>query len=123
MLIHEELSNEVVGAAMTVHRILGSGLLESAYEQCMMIELTDRGLSVERQKEFRLVYKGREAGIYFADLVVEGKVLLELKAVTVITSVMQAQLLNYMRLARIEVGYLMNFRNSHLEWKRRVVGR
>lgn len=120
MLIHEELSHEVVGAGMTVHRILGSGLLENAYEQAMVIELEDRGIRVERQKEFRLVYKGREAGIYFADLVVEGKIILELKAVTLITKVMEAQLMNYMRLAGIGVGYVMNFRNERLEWKRRV---
>ena len=120
-LIHGELSDEVLGGVFKVHNRLGPGLLESAYEGACEIEFRCRGLSVERQTVYPLYYEGELAGAYVADMVVEGKIILELKAVKVLTPVMDAQLINYLRLSRIEVGYLVNFRNERVEWKRRVL--
>ena len=120
-LIHRELSDEILGGVFQVHNRLGPGLLESAYEGACEIEFHNRGLSVERQAVYPLYYEGELAGAYVADMVVEGKIILELKSVKVLTPVMDARFINYLRLSRIEVGYLVNFRNERVEWKRRVL--
>lgn len=88
----------------------------------MVIELRKQGWEIEQQIVYPLYYESELAGAYVADLVVEGKVILELKAVKELTSVMEAQLLNYLRLSGIPIGYLVNFRNMRVEWKRRVLG-
>ena len=119
-LIYKELSDTVLGAAFSVHNVLGPGLLESAYEGALVIELKRRGLRFERQQIFPLYYKGELAGAYVADLVVDNTVLLELKSVQSLTKVMEAQTINYLRLSKVPVGYLINFRNTRVEWKRFV---
>jgi GxxExxY protein len=121
MLQFQELSNTVLGALFSVHNILGSGLLESAYEGAVVIELQRLGLRFSRQKVYPLYYKGELAGAYIADLVVENSIIVELKSVNQLNSVMEAQLLNYLRLSRVPVGYLVNFRNTRLQWKRLVI--
>lgn len=106
----ELIGKQVVNAALTVHRELGPGLLESSYEQCLAFELTRRGLKVERQKELPLVYQGLRINAgYRIDLLVEGQVIVELKAVERIEPVHRAQLLAYLRLAGLHLGYLVNF--------------
>ncbi|MDA3938258.1 MAG: GxxExxY protein [Spirochaetia bacterium] len=122
-LIHSQLSNTVLGACFSVHNILGPGLLESAYEGALVIELAHLGIPVERQKVFPVYYKGELAGAYIADIVVDGKIILELKSAVRLTGVMEAQLINYLRLSKVQVGYLVNFRNSRVEWKRFVFQR
>ena len=119
-LIHRELSDRVLGAAFTVHNVLGPGLLESAYEGAICVELKHLGLSVERQPVFPLSYRGEYIGAYVADLVVEGTIILELKAVKALSAVMEAQIINYLKLSRLPVGYLLNFANTRVEWKRFV---
>ena len=111
----DPLTHEIIGAAIEVHRELGPGLLESAYEQCLAFELGERDLEVERQVELPLEYKGMrlEEG-YRVDLLVEQKVIVELKTVEAILPVHEAQLLSYMRLADKQVGLLMNFHVSKL---------
>jgi len=121
-LLHKELSDTVMGGVFRVHNQLGPGLLESAYEGALIIELKNRGLNVERQVVYPLYYLGELAGAYVADLVVDGKIILELKSVKELTGTMEAQLINYLRLSKVPVGYLVNFRNERVEWKRRVVG-
>ncbi len=121
-ILHKELSDLIIGAAMRVHNHLGPGLLESAYEGAMVIELGRRGFEVSRQEVFPLYYEGELAGAYVADIVVEKKVILELKSVAALTPLMDAQLINYLRLSKIPVGYLVNFQGSRLEFRRRVVG-
>lgn len=123
VLIHKELSDTVLGAVFSVHNVLGPGLLESAYEGALVIELKHRGLRFERQQVFPLYYKGELAGAYVADLVVENTVLLELKSVQVLTPVMEAQIINYLRLSGVPVGYLINFNGTRVEWKRFVYQR
>jgi GxxExxY protein len=93
-----------------VHRHLGPGLLEAVYEECVCDELTSRGLAFERQRVIPLVYKGRalDAG-YRIDLIVDGRVLVELKAVDALLPVHAAQIITYLRLSGIPVGLLVNF--------------
>ena len=100
----------IIGAAMAVHRELGPGLLESAYEACLAYELPDRGLSVERQKALPVKYRGVNVDCgYRIDLLVEGKVVIELKAVERLEAIHQAQLLSYLKLSGCKVGLLINF--------------
>ena len=100
----------IIGAAMAVHRELGPGLLESAYEACLAYELPDRGLSVERQKALPVRYRGVNVDCgYRIDLLVEGKVVVELKAVERLEAIHKAQLLSYLKLSGCKVGLLINF--------------
>ncbi|MCK5659669.1 MAG: GxxExxY protein [Alphaproteobacteria bacterium] len=105
-----QLTEKIIGAAIEVHRYLGPGLLESAYEECLCHELCLRGLKFERQRPLPLEYKGVKLDCgYRLDVVVEGKVVLELKTVEAITPIQEAQLLTYLRLSEIKVGFIINF--------------
>ena len=104
------LSREVIGAAIEVHRVLGPGLLESAYERALEQELILRGFQVERQKPVSLTYKGVELGDAFRlDLLVDGRLVVEVKAVDDLLPVHEAQLLTYLRLTDLRLGLLVNF--------------
>lgn len=119
----QELSGDVIGAAIEVHRVLGPGLLESAYELALERELTLRGHAVERQKPVPLEYKGTTLGDGFRiDLLVDDRLLLEIKAVEGILPLHDAQLLTYLRLTGKRVGLLINFNERTLkEGIRRVM--
>jgi GxxExxY protein len=106
----EEVAREIVDAALAVHRELGPGLLESAYEQCLAFELNRRGLKVERQKEVPITYQGLriDAG-YRIDLLVADSIIVELKAVERLEPIHEAQLLSYLKLAKRRIGFLINF--------------
>ena len=105
-----DLTETIIGCAIEVHRALGPGLLESAYEECLCYEIGLRNLHFERQKLLPLTYKEvkLEAG-YRLDLVVEGKVIVELKCVESLMAVHEAQLMTYLRLAKIKTGLIINF--------------
>ena len=105
-----DVSGEIIDAAMKVHSALGPGLLESAYEACLTHELRKRGYRVETQKELPVIYDGQriEAG-YRLDMVVEGLVIVELKAVEKMIPIYEAQLLSYLKLSGIAIGLLINF--------------
>ena len=110
----KELTENVIGAAIEVHRALGPGLLESAYEMCLCRELALRELAFERQRAIPVEYKGVKLDCgYRADLIIAGAVLVEIKAVEELTPLNDAQLLSYMKLAGLKVGLLFNF-NVHL---------
>ena len=112
----DALSNRVIGCAIEVHRELGPGLLESAYEQCLAHELKLGGIQFDRQKNLPVEYKGQKIDCgYRIDLLVEGQLILELKCVDALTSVHQAQLMTYMKLAKIKTGFLINFNVSLLK--------
>ena len=121
-----EITGTVVNSAMKVHSLLGPGLLESAYQACLAHELRMRGLEVVGQVPLPVVYEGQklEAG-YRIDLVVESRVVVEVKSVESIHPIHEAQLLSYMRLSGIPVGLLINFNVLHLRdgIKRMVDGR
>jgi GxxExxY protein len=104
------LTEKIIGAAIEVHRHLGPGLLESTYEQCLCWELRDAGFNLDRQVMIPLSYKGHSvAAVYRPDMVVEGQVMIEIKAVDRLVSVHESQLLTYMRHTKIRTGLLLNF--------------
>ena len=105
-----DLTERILGAAVEVHRVLGPGLLESAYEACLAWELQERGLRVQRQVEQPLAYKGVSLDVgYRLDLIVEDQVVVELKTVRAFEPVHTAQMLTYLRLSGRPVGLLLNF--------------
>ena len=105
-----KLSNTIIGAAIEVHQILGPGLLESAYEECLCKELGLRDLSIERQKPLPLEYKGDKLDCgYRLDVVVEQAIIIELKACKEIEPIHKAQLLTYLKLSKLSLGLLLNF--------------
>ncbi len=104
------LTETIIGAAIEVHRHLGPGLLEQAYDACLSAELLSRGLAIERQKPLPLTYKGQRLDCgYRIDLLVEGVVIVEVKAVERLEAVHSAQLLSYLKFAACQVGLLFNF--------------
>lgn len=110
------LTEQVIGAAIEVHRVLGPGLLESAYEQCLAHELAQRGLRFRRQVDVPLLYKGTTLDVGFrADLVVQDAVIVEVKAVEALLPLHIAQLVTYLRLAEKHVGLLVNFNSKVLK--------
>ncbi|MEW6618737.1 MAG: GxxExxY protein [bacterium] len=109
-MLEKELTEQIIGAAIEVHRYLGPGLLESAYEECLCHELHLSGLKFERQRPLPLEYKGIKLDCgYRIDIVVEEKVILEIKVVEDILPIHTAQLLTYLRLSGIKIGLIMNF--------------
>lgn len=112
---HEALTSKIIGAAICVHRELGPGLLESAYEACLAHELAEQGLAFRRQVSLPVRYRGIEVDAgYRLDFVVEDAVVVELKAVDALSPVHEAQLLTYLRLSAYHVGLLMNFNVARL---------
>jgi GxxExxY protein len=106
----DALSSDIIGAAIEVHRCLGPGLLETAYEECLCHELSDRQIRFERQKSLPVSYKGKSLDCgYRLDLVVEGLVIVELKAIDRLEPIHTAQILTYLKLARLRLGMLINF--------------
>ncbi|HXG08672.1 MAG TPA: GxxExxY protein [Gemmataceae bacterium] len=104
------LSEIIIGAAIAVHRELGPGLLESAYEACLEFELLDRGIKVERQKQQPVIYRGIKVDCgYRLDLLVEDLIILELKAVDQFHPIHEAQLISYLKLSGCKLGLLINF--------------
>lgn len=114
-LLHGEVTDRIIGAAIEVHRALGPGLLESAYEACMAHELANRGATVVRQKALPVEYKGAfvDAG-FRIDLIVDDAVIVEIKAVEKLAPIYEAQLLTYLRLSGVRVGLLINFNSRRV---------
>lgn len=105
-----EITQTIIGAAINVHKELGPGLLESAYETCLVYELTQKGLKVERQKALPIIYREIQLDCgYRIDILVEDQVIVELKAVERLEPIHEAQLLSYLKLSGCKVGLLINF--------------
>ena len=119
-ILYKELSYQIVGAAMEVHRVLGPGFFEAVYEAALAHELSSRDIRFERQKRLPVYYKGQLAGDYVADLVVEDQVILELKAISKFDSVHEAQAHNYLAATGLRLAILLNFGASSLQQKRIV---
>ena len=109
-MTENEISRIIIDAAIEIHKFLGPGLLESSYEKCLLYELRKAGLKAERQKKLPIVYKEvtLDTG-YRIDLLVEDKVIVELKSVSAITDIHMAQLLTYLKLSKCKLGLLLNF--------------
>jgi GxxExxY protein len=111
----EPFSRHVIGCAIEVHRTLGPGLLESIYEACLCLELEQEGLAFQRQPSLPVVYKGRPLDVHFRpDLIIEQRLVVEVKAVPAIIPVHEAQLLTYMKIAGVSAGLLLNFNEVRL---------
>ena len=117
----DDITYEIRGAVFKVNKILGSGFLEKVYENALQIELKDRGLKTFSQVPLKVVYEGVIVGEYFADILVENCVLLELKTVDKLNKIHEAQLLNYLKATGIKVGLLINFYHQKAEVKRFVL--
>lgn len=117
---HSELSDKIIKVFYEIHNELGYGFSEKIYQKAFGIALRQVGLKVDEQVPIKVYFRGQEIGEYFADMVVNDVILLELKAVAHILEEHEAQLLNYLKSTEIEVGYLMNFGKS-AEFKRKVL--
>ena len=122
MMKHKELTAKIIDCAYKVHRELGFGFLESVYQNALVIELTRAGLQSEREKRIQVYYGAEIVGDFIADILVEGKVILELKSVSQVHPAHEAQLINYLRATGIKVGLLINF-GEKVEIKRKVLDR
>jgi GxxExxY protein len=118
-LLHKELTEKIIKVFFDVYNELGYGFLEKVYQNALLIELTEQGFHVEAQKQISVYYRGVEVGVYFADLVVDDLVILELKAAECLVKQYEWQLINYLRGTEMEVGLLLNF-GKKPEFLRRV---
>ena len=117
----QELTGKIIGAAFALHNDLGAGFLEKVYSNALAVELGQTGISCEREVPFKVKFKNIVVGDYCADIVVERRVLIELKACTGLDSVHEAQILNYLKARGIRVGLLMNFGQPKLQYRRFVL--
>ena len=116
----QELTGKIIGCAMKVHSTLGPGFLESVYQRALAHELTKSGLRVECERLINVFYDGIEVGDFSADMLVEDKVMLELKANQLLVADNEVQLVNYLTATGVEVGLLLNFGAERLEFKRKT---
>jgi len=119
-ILFKELSYAIIGAAMEVHRVLGPGFLESVYEAALAYELTLRGIHFEPQKHLPVYYKDQLLGEYIADLVIEGQIILELKAISAISAAHEAQAHHYLAATGLKLAIILNFGTESLQQKRIV---
>ena len=120
-IVLKDLSYEVMAAAFEVQNTLGAGFLEKVYENSLLVELNKRGIKSEKQKEISVSYKDVLVGNYFADLLVNGELIVELKSTDGLTKVHEAQVLNYLKATGVKLGLLINFGKPKLEYKRLVL--
>jgi GxxExxY protein len=118
-LLHKEITDKILKAFYTVYNVLGYGFLEKVYGNALYIELTKMGLKVIKQLPIKVQYDGQQVGEYFADLIVEDLVIIELKAAEGIIEEHEHQLLNYLKATDIEVGLLLNF-GKKPQFKRKI---
>ncbi len=117
--LHSELTDKIIASAYEVHRELGAGFLEKVYENALLIELQTQGLKVKRQEPLNVYYKNKIIGDYYADLIIEDKVIIEIKAINEMNKAHEAQLINYLKATGIKIGLLINFGNK-LQIKRKI---
>ena len=117
---HSDITKEIIGAAFEVHNTLGSGFLEKVYQNALMVELKLRKIGAEAEKPITVHYRGELVGNYIADIVVEDKIIVEIKAIKALSEIHEVQLVNYLKATGIEVGLLINFGTS-VQVKRRVM--
>jgi GxxExxY protein len=117
-LLYEEITNKTLAACFEVSKELGAGFLESVYQNALMIALQEKGLTIEREYPLAVSFRGQIVGQFYADILVEGKIILELKAVSALSDIHKAQVINYLKATGIEVGLLINFGNPKLEYRR-----
>lgn len=119
-IVYKELSYEIMQAVYEVHSIIGPGFNESTYEKALCQELKLKGIKFEREQLIKIFYKGNDIGDYRMDLVVEGKIVLEAKAVSEMNEAFAAQLYSYLKASGLKLGILINFGKKKVEYKRIV---
>lgn len=117
-LPHEELTEKILAACFEVINELGAGFLESVYKKALLIALQQKGLKVAAERPIEVTFRGQAVGQFYADILVEDVVIVELKTVAAIAPEHKAQLINYLKVTGIEVGLLVNFGNPKLEYRR-----
>ena len=118
-LLHKELSDVIISSFYTVYNALGYGFLEKVYENALYLELNNRGLHCEKQKPIKVYYDQKIVGEYFADMIVENTIILELKAAESLMTEHEVQLINYLKATEIEIGMLLNF-GKNPSFKRKI---
>ncbi|PWH87006.1 GxxExxY protein [Brumimicrobium oceani] len=118
-LKHKNLTNQIIKTLYDVYNELGHGFLENVYQNTLYLELKNRGIYVEAQKQIKVYYKNTQVGVYYADLIIDEVIILELKAAEVIVKEFEFQLLNYLKPTEIEVSLLLNF-GVKPEFKRKI---
>ena len=117
----ENLTEKIIGAAFVVSNTLGHGFLEIVYKNALIEELSAISLKAVKEQNFRVAYRGKHVGVYCADIVVENKVIVELKAVESLATAHTAQLLNYLKTSQLPIGLLLNFGKPRIEVKRVIL--
>ena len=116
---HEDVTRQIIGSAYKVYNVLGYGFLESVYQKAMALEMSNDGLSTEQEKPLKVFYENEVVGDFFADIVVEDKVIVELKSLEKLAKAHEVQLVNYLTATGIDVGLLINFGPKQVEVKRK----
>ena len=117
-MLHKEITEKIIGAAMTVHSALGSGFQEIIYQRALEIELSLLRMKFEREKEMPIFYRGQQIGTRRVDFFVDDKIMVELKAILALENVHLAQALNYLEAYNMDIGLLINFGAKSMEFKR-----
>jgi len=121
MLLHKDLVYSIVGCAMEVHSELGPGFLEAVYEEALAVVFKKKQIPFERQKKIKIKFQGKYlVSEYIADLIVDNNIIIELKAVSSLKGIYEAQVINYLKATGINVGLLLNFGDEKLIWKRLI---
>ena len=116
--LYKKESKEIVGVAMEVLNDVGHGLHEKPYENAMVIEFLDRGISCEQQKQFDILFKTRKVGEYVPDIIAYDKIIIDTKVIETITDHEIGKMMNYLSFTGLQLGYIINFKYSKLQWKR-----
>lgn len=119
-MLYKQITEKILNASFEVHKALGPGFLESVYEEALAVEFELQGILFERQKQLDVRYKNRTVKSFFVDYLVDGSVIVELKAIRTYTENEVAQVLNYLKAGGMGVGLLLNFGSSSLQWKRLI---
>lgn len=117
-ITHQELTESILGSCFDIMNELGSGFLESVYKNALFVALKEKELFVETEKRFEVLFRGRKIGLYIADLIVEGTIIVELKCCETLLGEHQAQLINYLKASGTSIGLLVNFGKRKVEYKR-----
>jgi GxxExxY protein len=119
-LLYSDMTRQIIGAAMEVHRVLGHGFLENVYEEALAHELTLHNIKFQRQVAFDVIYKGKKVKHYICDFIVDNKIIVEIKALGRLTETEWSQLINYLKATNHNVGLIFNFGSASLEHKRLI---
>ena len=120
-LLYKDEVYQITGCAMEVLNILGHGLFEKLYEKALIIELNNQNIPNTQQKQFDVVYKEIKIGKYIPDLIVFDKIVVEVKSINHITTHERGQILNYLKVTKLKVGIILNFKHAKLEWERLIL--